>query len=98
MGSIIQYNIPVPKVSNYEITMMFAEIDPKAQAVGARTFDILFEGMVAYQRFDIFSAAGGGFKAVSLIPVVVVTDGHLNITLVGQVNVPLLAALKVVAV
>lgn len=91
----VQYNIPVPKINNYQVTLLFAEIDPNAQAKGSRVFDIYFQGALAYNNFDIFNAAGGGFKAVSLAPVIAVVGGTLQISFVSQVNLPLIAAIEV---
>jgi len=47
------YAIPVAQKGKYNVVLHFAEIYPGNAKKGARTFDILLEGKMAIEGFDI---------------------------------------------
>ena len=55
------YRVPVPN-GRYQVTLKFQE--PVVGAVGVREFDVLINGNVVLERFDIFASAGGTLKGV----------------------------------
>jgi beta-galactosidase len=55
------YHVPVPS-GRYQVTLKFQE--PVVDAVGEREFDVLINGKIVLERFDIFSLAGGALKGV----------------------------------
>jgi beta-galactosidase len=55
------YSIPVPN-GRYRVVMKFEE--PSANTAGERIFDVVVNGAVALDHFDIFAAAGGKLKGI----------------------------------
>jgi beta-galactosidase len=55
------YRVPVPS-GRYQVTLKFQE--PVVDAVGVREFDVLINGEIVLERFDIFASAGGALKGV----------------------------------
>jgi beta-galactosidase len=55
------YRVPVPS-GRYQVTLKFQE--PVVDAVGVREFDVLINGKIVLERFDIFASAGGVLKGV----------------------------------
>jgi hypothetical protein len=74
---VFKYDIPVPNGS-YVVKLHFAEIFKRAQFVGARVFDISFEGSKVFSKTDIFKE-GGGYSALIKSASTKVSDGLLTI-------------------
>jgi beta-galactosidase len=55
------YRVPVPS-GRYQVTLRFQE--PVVDAVGEREFDVLVNGKIVLERFDIFASAGGKLMGV----------------------------------
>jgi beta-galactosidase len=55
------YRVPVPS-GRYQVTLKFQE--PVVDAVGVREFDVLINGEIVLERFDVFASAGGALKGV----------------------------------
>jgi beta-galactosidase len=55
------YRVPVPS-GRYQVTLRFQE--PVVDAVGVREFDVLVNGKIVLERFDIFASAGGKLTGV----------------------------------
>ncbi|GEM_PF-358006 len=92
----IKYSFPLDN-GNYEVKLFFAEY--QNEAVGARFFDVLLEGILVLDDYDI--VATDGFKvAVEKTFVVEVNDGTLNVLLqrVAGGDYPLLSGLQVAGV
>ena len=51
--------------TNYTIRLHFAEISPSVTAIGDRQFHVSINGTQVLTNFDIFSVAGGKFRAVT---------------------------------
>jgi hypothetical protein len=60
----------------YDVTMYFME--PNHTSAGLRIFDVVVEGDLLLDDFDIFAESGGKNVAMSRIFPVVVTDGQLT--------------------
>jgi beta-galactosidase len=70
------YRVPVPS-GRYRVTLKFQE--PAADHAGAREFDVLVNGKIVLERFDIFAAAGGKLKGVDRVFDVTSRDGEILI-------------------
>ena len=66
------YNFNVANGS-YSVNLYFAETSPAQQSVGARVFNVSLQGTLFLQKFDIFSQAGGAYKAL-------IENGHATVT------------------
>jgi hypothetical protein len=89
----LQYSLPVANGA-YTVKLHFAETYNLTQAVGARVFDVLLEGVVALNDFDIFAQAGANTALVKSFEVSV-NDGTLNIQFVHGVENPKINAIEV---
>ena len=70
----IEYTIPLTN-GNYKLTLCFADL--QSTAVGQRLIDVSVNGSVWLDNYDIFTAAGGAWKAVTPSMTVSVTSGSL---------------------
>ena len=85
VGNRISYLLPVPN-GTYTLRLHF--VDPTSStAVGGRVFDILVQGSVAVDDYDIVASAGGPLIAtVQEIPVTVSGSSGLRIDLVNETS------------
>jgi subtilisin-like proprotein convertase family protein len=90
----LAYSFPVPLNGNYEVTLHFAEVFNKNQAVNKRVFDMLLEGNLVLDDYDIFASVGGYTPDVKTFQVLV-SDGELNITSSSTVNKAKLCAIQI---
>jgi hypothetical protein len=77
------YAIEVPEQGWYRVTLKFAELYPWAFA-GSRRFNVVMEGQKVVFDFDLFTWAGGRYKAFDAQIPVLVFDGILNIEFYGE--------------
>jgi chitodextrinase/glucose/arabinose dehydrogenase len=93
----MQYVFPLPD-GDYELRLHFAETWSGGRSPGVRVFDVLTEGTLRLDNFDIFVAAGAPastIKAhVETLPVTV-TDGALNVLFDNVVQNPLVSGIEV---
>jgi chitodextrinase len=90
----LKYSLPVPNGS-YEVRLHFAEVWTGATAPGIRVFDVLAEGSVVLDDFDIFAEAGGrNIAVVKAIPVIV-SDSELTLDFTVVVQNPQICAIEV---
>jgi hypothetical protein len=82
-GTVI-YQLDNMPAGGYEVTLYFME--PSIPEVGGRLFDILAEGTVALDNYDIFANAGASFTAVTETFTTQVSDGQLNLDFVSANN------------
>ena len=78
----------------YEVRLYFAEIDPAAQGVGLRTFNVAAEGDVLLRDYDIFHVAGGGYRGV-MESVLVDSDERLRVAFRHQRGMPAVNGIEV---
>lgn len=81
-GTNFAYSIPVTN-GNYSVTLKFAE--NFASRVGQRVFNVQAQGVTVLSNLDIYAKAGL-YKAYDAIIPVTVSNGMLNIRLVGVVG------------
>ena len=91
------YNFDAIPQGDYEVTLYFNE--PRSTTgVGDRIFDVLAEGVVSLDDFDIVAAAGAPRTAHNETFIATVSDGQLNLDFVPvNSNFASVAAVSVVA-
>ncbi|WP_317196482.1 PKD domain-containing protein [Robertkochia flava] len=97
------YNIPVEN-GTYEVNLYFSEIYWGATGggnggVGSRVFDVIVEGDLVLDNFDIFAEVGAETLVVKSYNVTV-TDGEISLlfdasSAVGGVNQPKISAIEI---
>jgi len=92
----VLYRVPV-EPGTYEVVLHVAETNQGFQKPGARQFDILLNGHVAAEKFDIVKAAGGT-GAFQWRDRVDVKQGPLEIRLQGNPNGPAIKGLEILKV
>ncbi len=93
-SSAMAYRIPVTGQTE---TLTLGFVEPHATARrGERVFDVVAEGATVAKSVDI-AAAVGAMRAYSVTVTVRVTDGYLDLGLVGRVGKPILSNLEVVS-
>ena len=93
-GNQLLYELPVPD-GNYTIRLHFVE--PSETAPGVRMFDILAQGTLVLDNYDIVDDAGGPLRAVTRTFMTTVVSGNgLEIELINETDEPaVLAAIEV---
>jgi chitodextrinase len=92
----LTYALSVPN-GNYRVRLYFAETSGSLLGVGRRVFDIDIQAQLAFAKVDIFSQAGGGYKALVLEAPATVVDGMLRIQFIHQVNNPRIEAIEILS-
>ena len=89
------YNIPVPE-GIYNVKLHFAEAWWDDDDVGVRLFDIVIEGTMVANHYDVVVAAGGSKIAhVETYSEVEVTDGSLTIEFVTFYDLAMVSCIQV---
>lgn len=83
-----------PGPGSYDVTLKFAETS--FNAAGQRIFNVTLNGAPMLTNFDIFTAAGGRYKAVDKTQSVTTTDGKIVIAFVkGSPDYPKVDAIQI---
>ena len=83
--------------TTYQVDLFFAESNPKRNAAGRRVFDVVVQGAVVQNDFDIFHHAGYSlYTATILSTTAVVTNEILSIELIPKRSHPLLCGIRAV--
>ncbi|MCK4873492.1 MAG: right-handed parallel beta-helix repeat-containing protein, partial [Phycisphaerales bacterium] len=84
VGNTLNYQIPVPD-GVYTLRLHFAE--PSYTGAGSRVFDILAEGLLEVDDFDIAASAGGRYIATTAtISVTAVGGDGITLTFVNETS------------
>lgn len=91
---VLTYNLPVGGPGVYNVRLYFAE--RFHNAANKRRFDVLAEGAVLFDNFDIWTAAAGRDRShvTSILPVTV-SDGALTLTFRAEIDYPSVAGIEV---
>jgi len=90
------YRFDVPN-GRYEVELRFAELWWATS--GKRIFDVIIEGQVKLDDYDVYAAAGARFRATVETFVVTVGDGQLNVDFaLGSKDCPMINALRVIKI
>ena len=79
---------------DYEVTLYFDETWSKAKAPGSRVFDVLLEGQLALDDFDITAAFGWNVAGTKTLAATV-TDGTLDLDFLQGVQNPDVNAIEI---
>ncbi|MEM9731742.1 MAG: malectin domain-containing carbohydrate-binding protein, partial [Myxococcota bacterium] len=93
-GDEMRWEFSVPP-GNYEVRIYFAEIYGGTFGNGLRVFDVLVEGAVVLDDYDIFSLYGALAGAVEVVSTSV-TDGSLTIEFIHGVENPKVAGFEII--
>ncbi len=88
----LRWKFPVP-AGNYHVRLYFAETFPKAQAVGARVFDVVVENRLMSDNLDVFEEVGG-YKAL-VKKYLVASDSELDVNLKLVAGAPQIKGIEV---
>jgi hypothetical protein len=88
----MEWNFPVT-AGTHEVRLYFAETYSGTQSVGARVFDVLIEGTVVLDDYDVFADVGGHKGVVKSF--VVSSDANLDIDFGHVVQNPAIKGIEV---
>jgi chitodextrinase len=91
----LQYAFTVPNGS-YTVRLYFAETASSGTGTGKRVFNIDIQNQRAFDNVDIYTQAGGAFKALMLEKTAVVSGGQLQIRFLHKVNNPRINAIEII--
>jgi hypothetical protein len=93
---ILSYALPVGTATSVDLRLHFAERSAGNNAVGRRLFDILGEGRLLVNNFDIFATTGALNRAYVLaLDNIPVSDGTLNLDFKTEVDYASIAGIEV---
>ena len=90
----LAYSFPVPAGLAVEARLYFGEMEPAAQVVGGRVFDVRVEGTTAIRDLDVFARVGANRGLMLAAPAV--SDGSIDISFVAGVGNPAVKAVEIV--
>lgn len=91
----MQWNFPVTAGGTYEVRLYFAEVYSGNQRVGARVFDVLIEGAVVLNDYDVYAQVGG-YKGVMESFTVTPADSTLTIDFRHVIENPHIKGIEIV--
>ena len=94
-GREMQWRFPVASGKAVTVRLYFATRSSRFAAPGQRVFDIVVDGRVVADDFDVYTWAGDQTGTVRSFPVT--SDGSVDVQLTHEVGHPVIAALEVVA-
>lgn len=89
----MKYDIPLDE-GDYKVTMHFTDTYESTQGPGKRVFNVLIEGMLAFEDVDIVKEAGGN-TALQKTVNTKVDDGILTIEFERSIQNPALSAIEI---
>jgi hypothetical protein len=89
------YNIPVPEVGAYTIILHMAELF--WEVPGMRIFDVMLEGTVRLDDFDIVADVGGRYVAQSYTYTETITDGDVTLDFMAVTDMAQVSGIEVIA-
>jgi hypothetical protein len=94
-GSEMQWDFAVAPGS-YEVRLYFAETYSGAQKIGGRVFDVMIDGQLVLDNYDIFADVGKN-KAV-MKSFTITSDGNIDIDFLRGVQNPSIKGIEIVRV
>ena len=93
-GLELEWDFPVTVAGSYEVKLYFAETSSKNNEVGDRIFDVVVEGDLVLDDYDIVGDVG--FQAAVLKQfTTVVSDGNIDIDFLTVYGDPLISAIEI---
>ena len=90
----LAWAFPVPANEPVELRLYFAELDETLFAVGARVFDVVVEGAVVLDDYDVFAVAGGRAVVMETVTATA-SDGVLDVEFIHVYQHPFISAIEV---
>ncbi|MDN4473492.1 Kelch repeat-containing protein [Demequina zhanjiangensis] len=90
-GESMAWHLPAAE-GDYAVSLHFAELDPAAQVIGGRVFDVTVEGTPLASYWDIYAAAGADAGVTLTVPVT--SDGTIDIEFTPRAGAPTLAGIE----
>jgi hypothetical protein len=90
--SPLTYSFTVPN-GTYQVKLLFAELN--TERTGQRLFHVDINGNRTLSNFDVFTAAGGGLRAVERTFPVSVVDGSIRILLTAVQSSAIINAIEI---
>jgi N-acetylneuraminic acid mutarotase len=90
----MEWNFPVTTGKRYEVRLYFAEIYSGAQAVGARVFDVVVDGTLVLDNYDVFAKVGANKGVVERVQIT--SDTNIDVDFVHVVENPAIKAIEIV--
>jgi hypothetical protein len=94
-GTEMQWDFAVD-AGTYEVRLYFAETHGKSQKIGGRVFDVLIEGQLMLDNFDVFAEVGANVGLVKSF--IVHADSNLDIDFLRGVQNPSIKGLEIIKV
>lgn len=91
----MQWQFPIGN-GDYEIRLFIASNHDNVSAVGSRVFDILINGVMAFDNFDPVEAFGHDVAGM-ISTTVTVTTGYINIEFIHVVENPLVNGIEILS-
>ncbi len=88
------WDFPVTGGGSYEVRLYFAETYSGAMKVGGRRFDVLIEGALVLDDFDVFATAGRGNRGV-MRSFTITGDGNVDLDFRHVVENPLVNGIEI---
>jgi len=94
-GSEMQWDFAVdPGI--YEVRLYFAETYSKAQKIGGRVFDVLIDGQLVLDDYDVFAEVGANRAVMKSFTIS--SDGNIDIDFLRGVQNPAIKGIEIVRV
>jgi hypothetical protein len=94
-GTDMQWDFAVAP-GTYEVRLYFAETYAKAHKVGGRVFDVLIDGQLVLDNYDIFADVGANRAVMKSFTIT--SDGNIDIDFLRGVQNPSIKGLEIVRV
>lgn len=90
----MEWNFPVTTGKRYEVRLYFAEIYSGTQAVGARVFDVVVDGKLVLDNYDVFAKVGANKGVVERVQIT--SDTNIDVDLLHVVENPAIKGIEIV--
>jgi hypothetical protein len=94
-GTDMQWDFAVAP-GTYEVRLYFAETHGKSQKIGGRVFDVLIDGQLVLDNYDIFADVGANRAVMKSFTIT--SDGNIDIDFLRGVQNPSIKGLEIVRV
>jgi hypothetical protein len=95
-GNEMQWGFDTVAGAYYEVRLYFAETYSSLFGVGKRVFDVVVDGTVVLDNYDVFAEVGANTAVMKSF--VVQSDGRINVDLLHVVQNPSIKGIEIVAV
>ena len=90
----MNWDFPVTTGKRYEVRLYFAEIYSGTQAIGARVFDVVIDGKLVLDDYDVFAKVGANKGVVERVQIT--SDTNIDVDFVHVVENPAIKGIEIV--